>query len=170
MKLRRKIFSSFIDEYGEERYFSVVGEDMISLMRKGAGMTEDLNREAYRDAEIENKTKRGIEEAKQRMQKAQEEAAKAGQPETLSKTAREGANLSRKGAGMDKIDSPAEAKVKETTGKAKAWLKKTYGKGAKHRGLKIAGTAAVPVLATGAVVTTKAVKAKKARQQETNEK
>lgn len=169
MYIRRKVFSSYIDENGEIRYFSAVGESMLDLMRKGAGL-DPINKEEYRTAEIENKTQRGIEEAKERMAKAKEEAAKAGQSETLSKAGREGVNLSRKGAGMEEVDGPIKSKIKEAGGKAKAWAKKTYGKENTHRVRNIGLTAAGAATIAATPFAVKALRAKKARKQESSDK
>lgn len=167
MYIRRKVFSLLQDENGEERYFSTTeftderlysdeGIEMLNKMRKGAGLKEQVDRAEYMKSEAQNRAKEAAEKAKE-----------AGQSERLSKAGRQGANLSRKGAGMEKIDSPAVETTKKVAGKAKDWAKKTYGKGAQHRGRNIAITAAVPVVATGGVIVGKKIaKNRKAKRAE----
>jgi hypothetical protein len=151
MYLRRKVFSSFIDENGEERFYS----DHLAEMERQEALNKLYDSTANMTTDQSLETLHKYRNADNRVN----EANKIEQERAAKEAAKEAAKGEAKKSGT----------VKRLIGKGKNWAKKTYGKDAQHRGRNIAITAAVPVLATGAVATTKAIKAKKARQQETNE-
>lgn len=170
MYIRRKVFSSFIDENGEERYFSTTE---FELQKNFADMLADMKIE-----EIKNKLAEGTP-----LTKAEREVLQGGAihdqkvrnaiDEAVAKNnyvhggAEERAIKAEEAAA--KAQDPNYGKITGPTGKQKAagWLKKTYGKGAQHRGRNIAITAAVPVVATGGVIAGKQIaKNRKAKKSE----
>jgi len=152
MYLRRKVFSSFIDENGEERFYSDPYAEMMRDKALNNMFDETANMSPTQMEDNLYEYKKQDARVKEANKIEQERAAREKAKEQLNKEKAE-----KSGA------------VKRLIGKGKNWVKKTYGKDAQHRGRNIAITAAVPVVATGAVATGKAIKAKKARQQETNE-
>ena len=169
MYIRRKVFSSFIDENGEERYFSTTEFEDERLY---ADVVADMQIEDAKRRLMEGTATKADSELIQsgalHEQRVRNEIDAAREKNGGIAGGKEEKKILARERRKKKAD-PNYGKVTPvtTTQKAAGWLKKTYGKGAQHRGRNIALTAAVPVVATGGVIAGKRIaKNRKAKKSE----
>lgn len=168
MYIRRKVFSSFIDEYGEERYFSTTEfEDERLYADVVADMQIEEAKRRIMEGTATDADRKLIQSGGLHEQRVRNEIDAARDKNGAVVGGKEEKKIINREKRRKKAD-PNYGKVTPltTTQKSAGWLKKTYGKGAQHRGRNIAITAAVPVIAGGTVAATKIAKKRKAKRVE----